>query len=95
MKDGCVIESNLYILQPRPPFRFYDDTKIHKDGIPLCPVVSFINHITYQLTKHFVDPISSVFGNTNSHFHEEFSTDFSFIVRESHVEDTKELLELL
>ena len=45
----------------------YGLSKIHKPGIPLRPIASFIHSPTYQLSKHLVYLLSLLVGNTTSH----------------------------
>ena len=40
----------IYPTTDAPP-RFYGLPKIHKEGVPLCPIVSTVNTITYQCAK--------------------------------------------
>ena len=46
---------------------FYGLPKIHKLGIPLRPIVSFVNSPTYQLSKHLVTILSPLVGHTSSY----------------------------
>ena len=41
--------------------------KVHKPGIPLRPIVSFINSPTYQLSKHLVSILTPFVGMSDSH----------------------------
>ncbi len=67
---------------------FYGLPKIHKPGIPLRPIVSFINSPTYQLSKHLVKIISPLVGKTDSHVKN--SKDFSSFIVEQHLpQETK------
>lgn len=47
--------------------RLYGVPKIHKDGIPLRPIISYIGSPTYQLSKHLVTILSPLVGNTTQH----------------------------
>ena len=44
----------------------YGLPKIHKPNVPLRPIVSFINSPTYHLSKHLVDILSPLVGNSES-----------------------------
>ena len=46
------------------PPRIYGLPKIHKDGVPLRPIVSCIKSPTYQLAKHIAQLISPLAGST-------------------------------
>ena len=43
---------------------YYGLPKIHKTGIPLRPIVSFINSPTYDLSSYLAKILSPVVGNT-------------------------------
>ena len=45
--------------------RFYGQPKIHKAGIPLRPIVSFVNSPTYAISGYLAKILSPVFGNTD------------------------------
>ena len=42
----------------------YQDTKIHKTGIRLRPIVSFINSPTHDVSSYLAKILSTVVGNT-------------------------------
>ena len=44
--------------------RFYGLRKIYKTGIPLRPIVSFINSPTYDVSSYLAKILSPVVGNT-------------------------------
>ena len=44
----------------------YGPPKIHKPNVPLRPIVSFVNSPTYHLSKHLVDILSPLVGNSES-----------------------------
>ena len=67
LKKANIINENLYRmlyssdgLSPR----FYGLEKIHKTGIPLRPIVSFINSPTYDVSSYLAKILSPVVGNT-------------------------------
>ena len=45
--------------------RFYGLPKIHKPGIPLRPIVSFVNSPTYAISGYLARILSPVVGNTD------------------------------
>ena len=45
--------------------RFYGLPKIHKPGIPLRPIVSFVNSPTYAISGYLARILSPVAGNTD------------------------------
>ena len=47
--------------------RFYGTPKIHKEGIPLRPIVSTIGSATYWLAKELTRILSPLMGNTDSY----------------------------
>ena len=78
----------LYPTTDAPP-RFYGLPKIHKEGVPLRPIVSTVNTITYQCAKHLADLITPVVGQSNSYVRN--SQHFAEKMRESPVDDTEQL----
>ena len=67
LKKAGIINEDLYRmlycsdgLSPR----FYGLPKIHKTGIPLRPIVSFINSPTYDVSSYLAKILSPVVGNT-------------------------------
>ena len=55
----------------RPP-RLYGLPKIHKDGVPLRPIVSNIGAPTYQLAKHLSGLLNQLTGRTAHHVKNSF-----------------------
>ena len=47
--------------------RLYGLPKIHKPGIPLRPIVSFVGSPTYNLSKFLANILSPLIGNTEQH----------------------------
>ena len=45
----------------------YGLPKIHKQDVPLRPIVSFYSSRTYQLSRHLSQILSPLVGNTDSH----------------------------
>ena len=69
LKKAGIINEDLYRmlyssdgLSPR----FYGLPKIHKTGIPLRPIVSFINSPTYDVSSYLAKILSPVVGNTGN-----------------------------
>ena len=46
--------------------RIYGLPKIHKPGVPLRPIVSFVTAPTYQLSRHLSLILSPLVGKTSS-----------------------------
>ena len=40
---------------------------MHKEGIPLRPIVSFVNSPTYALSKHLASILAPLIGKSQSH----------------------------
>ncbi|XP_015124857.1 uncharacterized protein LOC107046694 [Diachasma alloeum] len=57
------------ILSPRESFspRLYGLPKIHKETIPLRPIVSSIGATTYQLARYLTKPLQILVGQNSSH----------------------------
>jgi len=55
----------------RPP-RMYGLPKIHKEGIPLRPIVSNIGAPTYQLAKHLSGLLRQLTGKSAHHVKNSF-----------------------
>ncbi|KAL3972435.1 transcription elongation factor S-II [Sarotherodon galilaeus] len=53
----------------------YGLPKIHKEGVPLRPIVSSINSATYNIAKHLATILAPLVGNTPHHIKN--STDFT------------------
>ncbi|XP_070401572.1 uncharacterized protein [Nothobranchius furzeri] len=53
----------------------YGLPKIHKEGIPLRPIVSSIKSVTYNIAKHLATILAPLVGNTPHHIKN--STDFT------------------
>ena len=52
--------------------------KVHKVGIPLRPIVSFVNSPTYALSKHLVHILAPLVGKSQSHVRN--STEFASFI---------------
>ncbi|XP_046398173.1 uncharacterized protein LOC124164978 [Ischnura elegans] len=51
---------------PKPP-RLYGLPKLHKEGVPLRPIVSQIDAPTYRLAKYLAQTLQDCVGNTSSY----------------------------
>ena len=56
----------------------YGLPKVHKEGIPLRPIVSFVNSPTYALSKHLASILAPLIGKSQSHVRN--STEFSSFI---------------
>ncbi|XP_046387273.1 uncharacterized protein LOC124156657 [Ischnura elegans] len=66
----CIPENeNTRTLMPQAPVppRMYGLPKIHKDGIPLRPIVSAIGSPTYNLARHLTNLLSPFVGQCEHH----------------------------
>ena len=61
--------------------QLYGLPKVHKIDIPLRPIVSFVNSLTYCLSKHLVSLLSPLVGKTSSHVANSFDFKDSFVVK--------------
>ena len=80
MRAGAIPERLYYHLRSsagKVPL-LYGLPKIHKPGIPLRPIVSFVNSPTYALSKHLVSILSPLVGKSPSHVRN--STDFASFI---------------
>ena len=70
LKDRKIITPDLhrklYPTVDQPP-RFYGLPKVHKNNIPLHPIVSSIGTITYECVKYLADVLSPLMGKTEHH----------------------------
>jgi hypothetical protein len=64
--------------------RIYGLPKIHKEGIPLRPIVNTIGSPTYQLEKYVAKILGPLVGNTDSFIKD--SSDFIRIIKNERVE---------
>ena len=65
MNKTLIIIHKLFTTDSPP--RYYGLPKIHKEGVPLRPIVSTVNTITYQCAKYLADFITPLVGQTNSY----------------------------
>ena len=70
LKDRKVIppalHKRLYPTTDQPP-RFYGLPKVHKQNMPLRPIVSSIGTISYQCARYLADILSPLVGKTRHH----------------------------
>ena len=66
-KAGKISDSTYKILYSSDGFgpRFYGLPKIHKPGIPLRPIVPFVNSPTYAISGYLARILSPIVGNTD------------------------------
>jgi hypothetical protein len=64
--------------------RIYGLPKIHKEGVPLRPIVNTIGSPTYELTKYVAKILGPLVGNTDSYIKD--SSDFVKLIKEEKVE---------
>ena len=69
---------------------FYGQPKIHKAGIPLRPIVSFVNSPTYAISGYLAKILSPVFGNTDYTVKNSF--EFADFIREKTFNACEELV---
>ena len=63
----------------------YGLPKLHKPGVPLRPIVSFVNSPSYNLSKYLVHLLSPLVGSSSSHVRN--SEDFARFARDLHLRD--------
>lgn len=86
LKDNCHIDDKLYFkLKPTdaPMPRFYGLPKIHKDNIPIRPIVSYSGTPLYRLSNHVADILKTY----TSSDHCKNSKEFSEYIRNIRIED--------
>jgi len=74
LKKSTLTEDTRKKLRPagsRPP-RLYGLPKIHKEGVPLRPIVNNIGAPTYQLAKHLTGLLTHLTGNSAHHVKNSF-----------------------
>ena len=67
--------------------KFYGLPKIHKDGVPLRPIVSSIGSVTYNLSKYLADLLAPLTGHTVHHIKD--SKDFVNTIQELQVDESE------
>ena len=79
----------LYPADPQPPL-FNGLPKIHKPSIPLRPIVSTVDSVTYDVAKHLASLQSPLVGDTQHHVKD--SDAFVEFVRDLHLTDNKTMV---
>ena len=84
-KEGFIPDMLYYRLRPSdtPPPRFYGLPKVHKQGIPIRPIVSCTGTPLYNLSKH----IASILSNYTKSDHCKNSQEFSQYIRNLTIEE--------
>ena len=85
LKDNEFIDNKLYyylkpyLLAPR----FYGQSKIHKPGVPIRPIVSYSGSPLYNLNKYIANILKAYVRNNNANN----STTFSNYIRNVPIKD--------
>ena len=92
-KDREFNDNKLYYLKPTesPAPRFYGQPKIHKPGVPTCPIVSCSGSPLYNLNKYIANIIKAYVKDKNN---TKRSTTFSNYIRNVPIEDEKTMVSL-
>ena len=70
--------------------QLYGLPKVHKQDVPLRPIVSFVSSPNYRLSRFLANPLAPVVGRSSSHVHN--SKDFAeFISQQALREDEVEV----
>ena len=88
LKDHEFIDDKLYhYLKPTdsPAPRFYGQPKIHKQGVPIRPIVSYSGSSLYNLNKYIVNILKAYGKDENNNA--KISTTFSNYIRNVPLED--------
>ena len=72
--------------------RFHGLSKIHKPGIPLRPIVSFVNSPTYAISGYLARILSPVVGNTD--YSVKNPCEFADFIRDKTLNACEELVSL-
>ena len=84
-REGFIADMLYYKLRPSdtPPPRFYGLPKVHKQGIPIRPIVSCTGTPLYNLSKY----LASILSNYTKSDHCKNSQEFSKYIRDLNIED--------
>ena len=88
LKDNEFIDNKLYYylkLADSPAPSFYSQTKIHKPGVPIRPIVSFRSSPLYNLNKYIANILKAHVRDENNNAKN--STTFSNYIRNVPIED--------
>ena len=69
LKDKEIIDNKLYYyVKPTdlPAPRFYGQPKIHKPGVPICPIVSYSGFLLYNLNKYIANILTTYVKHENN-----------------------------
>ena len=77
-KQGCIDSKLKHQRYPTSEYLpcFYGLQKIHKDNLPLHPIVSSVGSVTYDIAKFFAFVLRPLVGNTKNIQHVQNSIDF-------------------
>ena len=93
LKDEKIISNSTYYrIKPTdsPIPRFYGSPKIHKQGIPIRPIVSYVGSPLYDISKYLASILSHYTSTDNRH--SKNSKEFSEYVRQLKIEDDEQLV---
>ena len=93
-KKGYISDKEKKFLSPqcsKPP-QIYGLPKIHKEGIPLRPIVSAIGSPTYRLAKKLAKILSPLAGKTSSFIKN--STDFANRIKQTTIQSSDTMVSL-
>ena len=93
LKDQEIISNRTYYkIKPSdsPTPRFYGSPKIHKPGVPIRPIVSYIGSPLYDISKYLASILSHY--TTSDNHHSKNSKEFSEYVRQLTIEDDEQLI---
>ena len=80
-----------YYLKPTdlPASRFYGQSKMHKPGVPICPIVSYSGSPLYNLKKYIANILNTYVKDENN---AKNSTTFSNYIRNVPIEDDETMV---
>ena len=86
IKGSSLDDKNKKLLLPTGEItpRIYGLPKIHKDGVPLRPIVNTIGPPTYELAKYVAKKLGPLVGHTESFIKD--STDFVRLISEEKID---------
>ena len=93
LKNNKFIDNKLYYhLQPTdlPVSRFYGQPKIHKPGVPICPIISYSGPTLYNFNKYIANILKAYVKDENNNAKN--STTFSNYIRNIPIEDDEKMV---
>ena len=93
LKKACSISDSTYKMLYKSDGlcpRFYGLPKIYKPGIPLRPIVSFVNSPTYAISGYLARILSPAVGNTD--YTVKNSCEFADFIRDKTLDACEELV---